>query len=234
MRTRDNLIIDATVLAIYLLAANPAITGYSTHEWVSVAFLATALVHLALHGKWVSRAMTGWFSRTPRKSRALLALDAISAAAVGAVMVSGLAVSHTISGLLGLTSTVTPFWRVLHATSATALVVLALAHLAVHRRWVATAVRLHVVAPLTTAINGSRTAAPSARAIAVAIPALLVAAVAGLAALGLGGPGAISTAAASTGTTGRTLTCPATGCTATSCHATSGQQGGGGPRGFGG
>jgi len=247
MRTRDNLIIDATVLAIYLLAANPSITGYSTHEWVSLAFGGTALVHLALHRDWVIRAVRGVFSRASKRSRAFLALDALTAAAVTAVMVSGLAVSTTISGALGLAWTVTPFWRVLHASSATAVLALALAHIAVHWRWIVTACRLHVVAPLRTAINGTpgRGVPTSARTVAVAIPALLVAAVLGLAALGLTGTGtataattasiaAAATTATSASTTGQTLTCPRTGCTATSCHATSGQSGGGGARSFGG
>jgi hypothetical protein len=237
MRTRDNLIIDATVLAIYLLAANPSITGYSTHEWVSVAFGATALVHLALHGDWVVRSVRGLLGRIAKRSRVFLLLDTLTAVAVTAVMVSGIAVSRTISGALGLAWTVTPFWQVLHASSATAVLMLALAHLAVHRRWIVTACRLHVVAPLQAAFSEqTRTPPASARAIAIAIPALLVASVIGLVALGVSGSVSTTTgtttAVVST-STGQTLTCPRTGCTASTCHATSGQQGGG-SRGFGG
>jgi hypothetical protein len=231
MRTRDNLIVTALTLAIYLLAANPAITGISTHEWISLAFGVVAAVHLALHGDWVVRAVSGYLSRTPKRSRLLLALDAATGIAVATVMVSGLAISATIAGALGLSWSAAPLWRLLHAASATAVVACAVAHLAVHRRWIAVAFRLHVIAPLRTAFVGSYTAPASARAIAVGIPAVLVAALIGLAALGMSGT--TSTVFAASTSTGQTLTCPSTGCTATSCHATSGQQGGG-RHGFGG
>ena len=42
MRTRTNLLIDALALSVYLLAANPAITGIAVHEYVSLGFALVA------------------------------------------------------------------------------------------------------------------------------------------------------------------------------------------------
>lgn len=232
MKTRDNLLIDATALATYLLAANPAITGIATHEWISLAFVGTALVHLALHADWVARVVRRYFNGASTRSRLLLALDTLTGATVTTVTVSGLAVSTAIAGVLGLSWSAAPVWRTLHATSATAVLLLAIAHVTVHWKWIATACRLHVLAPLRSASARAGASPIAGRAIAFGVPGLVLASAIALAALGL-------TATASTGyaantTTGQTLTCPATGCTASTCHATSGQQGGGRRGGFGG
>ena len=228
MRTRDNLVIDTAVLAIYLLAANPRVTGISAHEWVSLGFGVLAATHLLLHRDWVARVVTGLLSRASTRSKALLALDGASGLAVTTVMVSGLAVSRAVVPALGLTWATSPVWRAVHAGSAVAVLALALAHVAAHWRWIVTACRLHVIAPLRGTHTAGLTAPAAARAIALGIPALVVAALGGLAALGITSSGSATTAYAGSAATGQTLTCPATGCTATSCHATSGQRGGGG------
>lgn len=222
MRTRRNLAIDTAVFSAYLLAANPATTGIPVHEWLSIGFLVTGLVHHPLHRDWVARALTG---RLARSSRALLALDAVTAIAAGTVIVSGLAVSRTLSALAHITVTASPTWTALHGASATALAFTAAAHLALHWRWIAAAVRLHVARPVADWFAGAPLQR-AATAVAVGVPAVLAACLIALAALGgantASARGFDPRTASSTTTTGATLTCPRTGCTASTCHATTG------------
>jgi hypothetical protein len=239
MRTRTNLMIDALLVTAYVIAANPALTGISVHEWVSVGFGLLAITHLIRHREWVARTAARFFARIARMSRVNLAADILAAVAAASVLVSGLAISQTLSALVGLSSAGDSTWRVVHAASATALVASAILHLALHWRWIVRAMRLHVIDPLADALHGAEPPKLGVRAVAWGVPTLLLAGLLSLAVLGTanvadaGTTTATTTSSTSTSTSG-TLTCPRTGCTATTCHATSGGSAAGGVRSTGG
>jgi hypothetical protein len=230
--------IDALLVTTYVIAANPALTGVSVHEWVSMGFGLLAIVHLTRHREWVARTARRFFARIATMSRVNLAADVLTAVAATSVLVSGLAISQALSGLVGLSGTGGGAWRVVHAASATALVVSAVLHLILHRRWIVRAMRLHVIDPLADALRGAELPDLSVRAVAWGVPTLLLAGLLSLAVLGTANVAdARTTATTATGTstsTSGTLTCPRTGCTATTCHATSGGSAAGGARPAGG
>lgn len=229
MRTRTNLVIDVLALSAYLVAANPAITGIAVHEFVSLGFALVALVHLVLHRDWVARTARRFVDRIANASRLNLVVAVLTGIAVTSVMVSGLAVSQTLAGLLGLAGASSPLWSSLHAVSATAVLLMGLLHVALHVRWIASALRLHVVAPIARSLAGAAEPHPAARAVAWSVPAVLASGLVALACLSFVGSGtaanAATAAASSTGASGTSLTCPRTGCMAATCHATSGGAG---------
>jgi len=237
MRTRTNLLIDALALSAYLLAANPAVTGIAVHEFVSLGLALLAVVHLVLHRDWVARTVRRFADRIANASRLNLVVAVLTGTALTSVMVSGLAVSQTLAGLLGLAASSGSVWRSLHAVSAAAVLLVGVLHVALHARWIASAVRLHVVAPIARSFAGTAETRPSARAVAWSVPAVLAGGLVALACLSIVGSGtaanAATAAATSTGSSTGSLTCPRTGCTATTCHATSGNAGNG-PGGFNG
>ena len=236
MRTRTNLLIDALALSAYLLAANPAITGIAVHEYVSLGFALVAVVHLLLHREWVARTARRFVDRIANASRLNLVVAVLTGVAVTSVMVSGFAVSQTLTGLLGITSASSPVWRSLHAVSAAAVLLMGLLHVALHVRWIASAVKLHVVAPIGRSFAGTSDTRPSARTVAWGVPAILAGGLVALACFSFIGSAtaanAATAAASTTGSSSGTLTCPRTGCTAATCHATAG--GGTGSGAFGG
>ena len=54
---RRNLVIDIAALAVYLVAANPAVTGIGIHEWLGLGMLVIFFVHAAMHVDWVIEAV---------------------------------------------------------------------------------------------------------------------------------------------------------------------------------
>ena len=132
---RRNLAIDIAALAVYLVAANPAVTGIGIHEWLGLGMLVIFFVHAAMHVDWVIEAVRGSFVRLSwaRTGNAVLDLVAV----VMVVMVSGVMVSGAVLPALGLYADGYYFWDPLHAMSAKLLLALMLVHVAVHWPWFA-------------------------------------------------------------------------------------------------
>ena len=127
---RRYLAADAAALVVYLVAANPALTGVAAHEWLSLGLLVVFFIHVALH-------VGGLRAARSKAPRANLALDALILVALAVVAVSGIMVSGAVLPALGLHATGYFFWDPLHAASAKALLALLLVHAALHAGWVA-------------------------------------------------------------------------------------------------
>ena len=132
MSIRANLIVDVIAALIYIIAANPLVTGWPVHEWASLGLVLVFVVHCALHWEWAAATLKG---RLERSSVANLALDVATLVAFMAVTVSGLAVSRVVLPLFGLVSYGYFFWAPVHAISAKLLLALLLVHVVVHWRW---------------------------------------------------------------------------------------------------
>lgn len=118
MRKR-RIVFDVAMLAVYLVTANPALTGIPIHEyWGFGAFLAIA-VHIALSGDGL--AGRGRWGR--------LTLNVVLLLSLAACVVSGVMVSGTVLPSLGLYATGYFFWDPLHALSAKVLLAALLVHL---------------------------------------------------------------------------------------------------------
>ena len=129
---RRNLAIDIAALAVYLVAANPAVTGIGIHEWLGLGMLVIFFVHAAMHVDWVIEAVRGSFVRLSWARTGNAVLDLVIVAVVMVVMVSG-----AVLPALGLYADGYYFWDPLHAMSAKLLLALMLVHVAVHWPWFA-------------------------------------------------------------------------------------------------
>ncbi|QOS69031.1 DUF4405 domain-containing protein [Eggerthella guodeyinii] len=132
---RKSLAVDAACLLVYLVAANPAVTGIGVHEWVGIGVLLAFLVHVAMHVDWVVEAVKSAAARPSWVRTGNLVLDALIVVAFMTVTVSGLMVSGAVLAAFGLYADGYYFWDPLHATAAKVLLALLLVHVVAHGKW---------------------------------------------------------------------------------------------------
>lgn len=158
MRARTNLLIDALILAGYLVATNPVTTGTPVHEWLSIGLALVALVHVVVHWGWTVRATRRLLTRLGSLSRINLVVDATLLAAIVTCVLSGLAVSRSALSFAGRTVSGSSVWHAVHSESSTVLLALVGVHLGLHWSWITSTVRYQVVGPLLRAWSPSSTA----------------------------------------------------------------------------
>jgi hypothetical protein len=132
MKTSTRLIIDLLALAVYLVAANPLITGLAVHEWASLGILVVFLVHAAVNYDAVVQVLRRQASRA---TVANFVLDVALLIAFMVVTVSGIMVSRHILPALGLVAPGYFFWNPVHSIAAKLLLALLIVHLVTHFRW---------------------------------------------------------------------------------------------------
>ncbi|MEG0217994.1 MAG: DUF4405 domain-containing protein [Raoultibacter sp.] len=138
---KKNLIIDATALVIYLLVSNPALTGISIHEWISLGLLVVVFIHTLMHFDWIVDTLTHLKTNHSGARLGNFALDAATLIVFVVVMVSGMGISGAVLAACGLYAPGYYFWNPLHAIAAKVLLALLLVHLVVHWKWFAEALR---------------------------------------------------------------------------------------------
>ncbi|MDR2109497.1 MAG: DUF4405 domain-containing protein [Coriobacteriales bacterium] len=134
MTTRNRLIVDILAAVVYLIAANPAVTGLAVHEWVSVGLVVVFVIHCALSGDVIIATIR---KRLGAGAVLNLILDAVTLVVFMVVTVSGLMVSRFLLPLLGFVAPGYFFWNPLHSISAKVLLALLLVHVVAHWRWLA-------------------------------------------------------------------------------------------------
>lgn len=136
MSTRDRFILDTSLLVTFLIAMNTSLTGIPVHEWLSVAVAAVIVWHLFTEWDWTVNAIGRFISKLQALSRVNLVLDILLFVAFVLVMLSGFLVSQSILPLLGLSVPFGPTWRIIHALSADATLLILGVHAGLHWRWV--------------------------------------------------------------------------------------------------
>lgn len=138
---KKNLAIDAAALALYLVAANPALTGIGVHEWLGLGVLVAFFVHAAVHADWVVEAVRGSFAHPSWARTGNAVLDVLVLVAFMATVVSGVMVSGSVLSALGLYAEGYYFWDPLHAVSAKVLLALLVLHVVAHWKWLASTLK---------------------------------------------------------------------------------------------
>lgn len=136
-KKRSALVVDLIVLVVYLVVANPALTGIGVHEWLGIAAFVAFVAHAAQHGDWVAETARTAFARPSLGRTGHFVLDALIVVAFMTCTVSGVLVSGAVLPALGLYADGFFFWDPLHAASAKVLLALLVVHVVVHWRWIA-------------------------------------------------------------------------------------------------
>lgn len=141
-----NLLLDiGLTVGVLVLMAQHA-TGEVIHEYVGVAFTVALVVHLLLHWDWIVATAKRLFQKMSAQVRLKSIINLAIFVNMAIMIVSGLLISEVVLRPLGLQ--VGSFWRVLHVTSANAVIWLVGLHVAMSWKWILNAVRQHVGQPI--------------------------------------------------------------------------------------
>ncbi len=128
------MIIDVVALLIYLIVANPSLTGIGLHEWLGLGVLLVFFVHGIVHFDWVVEALRNVISGSWVRTGNVI-LDAFILVAFMVVTVSGICISGAVLPAFGLYADGYYFWDPLHSIAAKVLLALLLVHVVVHWKW---------------------------------------------------------------------------------------------------
>lgn len=131
-----NLWVDGVVLAGLLASFAPNLTGLQVHEWLSLAFGGTLIIHVLLHWNWLAGITRHFFRQAKWSARLNYLLNFLLFVAFTVVVFSGVMESRFVLQTFGLTSSNEGFWRVLHSLSTDLTLWIASLHIAVHWRWI--------------------------------------------------------------------------------------------------
>ncbi len=133
----ENWILDAVLFVALLVALLKDWTGFALHQWLGLGLAILAACHLGLHWAWARAATRTLFGKQPRRVRLSHALDGALLAGLICTLASGLVMSTW----LGLPLANSLAWERAHIAASLATLLLAVAKVALHWRWVITVSR---------------------------------------------------------------------------------------------
>lgn len=147
-KTKTNLWIDITIALAFLVALEPALTGFSIHEWLGLAFGGAIVVHLLMHWQWLVSVTKGFFRRLAGQPRINYILNALLFIAVTLIVFSGVMISEEVMPLFGIQMAGDNFWRFIHVQTSDLSLFLVGLHIALHWKWILNALKRYIVAPI--------------------------------------------------------------------------------------
>jgi hypothetical protein len=141
-------LVDALAFIGFLLAMDPWTTGIALHEWMSIAFGGTVIVHLLLSWRWIVAVTCRFFSRLPARTRLNYILNLLLFIDGTIIGFSGLLISEEVLPLIGITVPHMPIWRGWHSLTADLALLLLGLHVALHWSWIVTTTKRCIVQPL--------------------------------------------------------------------------------------
>ena len=142
--TQRNLLVDITIGAGFLFATQPHLTGMAIHKWLSLGLAAAFLTHILLHWRWIYESSRRLFGRLARQSRLNYILNLALLIAFALIIFSGLLISEEILPALGLEGVHGGMWKWLHTAAADMVVWLVGLHIALHWRWLLSAIKKYL------------------------------------------------------------------------------------------
>ncbi|HNT54954.1 MAG TPA: hypothetical protein PKG95_09605 [Anaerolineaceae bacterium] len=125
-------LVDAILLLGFLLAFFLDLTGLGIHQWLGVFLGALVVVHLLRHQDWVTRTLARFLAPLSWRVRVYAGLDFVLLLGFGLMILTGLAMSTWFNlPLADYTA-----WYNLHVGSSVATLLVVVAKLALHWRWI--------------------------------------------------------------------------------------------------
>lgn len=159
---KRNLVLDILILAAFLLAMVPNLTGEGIHEWMSLGLLLAVVIHLLFHWDWIVEVGARFFKKLWHISRLKFFVDIFVFLSFITVSLSGIMISKTVLPTLGLNSGQTSMiWKQLHSLSADASILLIGLHFALNWGWVVSSFKKYVIAPAARLFRSRKAEKPS-------------------------------------------------------------------------
>ena len=138
---KRNLVINIIALAIYLIVANPTVTGIRIHEWLGLGLLVVFLIHFIVHYDWMVDTLRNFFTKPTFSRQGNLIVDCLILIVFMTAIVSGIGISGAVLLDFGLYVEGYYFWGPIHSVSAKLLLALLVIHMVVHWRWMVSFMR---------------------------------------------------------------------------------------------
>ncbi len=145
---KTNFGLDALLLAAFLIATAPRLSGIPIHEWLSIAFGAAIVIHLLLHWQWIIATIRRFFSRMNSQQRINFVLNIFLFIDVTIIIFTGLVISRVALPALGIETIRGGIWRPLHSLSSDIAVFIVGLHVALHWQWIWSATKRYLVKPI--------------------------------------------------------------------------------------
>jgi hypothetical protein len=144
-----NWVIDLVAFVMFFLIVAPQSTGIPVHEWLSVVFVGTFVVHIVAHWQWVVEISKRFLKKLQGENRFNYLWDAFAFLVMTTAIMSGFLISQAVLPTLGMPLIADPFWVRLHDLSANLSLLLLAIHLALHWQWIVNAFNRYVRKPRT-------------------------------------------------------------------------------------
>jgi hypothetical protein len=144
-KTKINLFIDIALTFAFIVSLRPFLTGLAVHEWSGLAIGGALAVHVILHWKWVVGVTRKLLGKLPAKTRLYYVLDAGLFVGFATIIGSGVAMSQSVLPLLGLEGSSSVAQVMIHKLASYLTLATLVTKLALHQRWIANAVRRHLL-----------------------------------------------------------------------------------------
>jgi len=151
--TKTNFGLDALLLAAFLIATAPRLSGIPIHEWLSIAFGAAIVIHLLLHWQWVVATIKRFFSRMNAQQRINFVLNTLLFIDVTIIIFTGLVISRVVLPGLGIETIRGGIWRPLHSLTSDIAVFIIGLHVAMHWQWIWSTIKRYFVKPVTSRLS---------------------------------------------------------------------------------
>ena len=139
MSARARLWLDLALFGALFLAYNPAWTRVAVHEWLCVIMVVPLLFHVVINWDQTLQILRRFAQLVRTTPKVNLVVDAALFVAAVTVTLSGLLISQSVAGAIGVTIVPSSLWVSTHAWSADATILLLLVHFALHWRWIVNA-----------------------------------------------------------------------------------------------
>lgn len=143
--TQRNLVVDLTIAAGFLLAAVPALTGQSIHEWLGLALAVGLITHLLLHWRWIVEVTQRYFRPLPWETRINYLLNTALLFGFSMVIASGIFISREAVTFLNIEHSSSVNWKMIHIAGSDLILFAAGLHIALHWRWLVNSVKRYVL-----------------------------------------------------------------------------------------
>lgn len=129
-------VLDILIFGSFWIAYNAHATGRTLHEWIGLAFAGALVVHAALNWRWVVSVTVRLFEKLPKMTLLGYVLNALLLLDFFMITYTGMAMSRSVAPMLGLQAIAGHEMRGLHEAYSLGGILLMLAHVALHWKWI--------------------------------------------------------------------------------------------------
>ena len=133
--------VDIFFFSLMILVLIPQTTGIPIHEWASFIILLPFFLHLIINWKWIASNSASFLKRQANKTRFDYVFNWLMYFLMIIVTVSGIVISESALPFFGIHFEPDGFWSKIHDISATLFMAFLGIHIALHWKWIVTAIR---------------------------------------------------------------------------------------------